>query len=1031
MKRLSVIHAFFLGLIFLAILLVPGGTAWAQVTTATFSGTVTDPTGAATPDATVTLTQDETGIVVTKVTGRDGDFQFDFLKVGTYTINIEAKGFKRYAAKGIDLTAGQSVRQTYPLQIGDVTESVVVEASAPLVNTVSAEQTNAFDSKTVKELPLARRNFSGLLRIDSGVTLSTTGSANGIRLNGQGKNGTAYSVDGTEASGNPEGRNAGAFGGVNFVDLLSIESIEEVHVVKGILPAEYGGALGGQVDIVTRSGTNQIHGSLFENVQSQSLNSRDPFLAAKVPYTYNQFGGSAGGPIKKNKIFIFGGYEGYRQDQQQRLEITVPTPATRSQVLTAQPVYANAFAVVPLPNQPFDPNAATGLYDQLGSAVKRDNHIDLKGDIRITDNSNLSLTYTHGRPFGQSPSGYIGNDAFQYAFTDRGTASYVIGGASWTAETRFGYNRNDAHTFDEDFENVLPGPAEVTSGGRRLGRLVTNLGWGTQSSGQDLIVTGPSSSLGEKFSWHLGKHSLKFGGVYTRHSNERNNPEGVAWTYTGLADLLSNTPSSVNASFGNGDNMAHLWELGFFIQDDWHVSSKLTLNLGLRYDYNAHMTDEPYNNSGSGLYNPDGLLNPVTVGVGAFRPQGNPYNSDPINFGPRFGFAYNIDGGKTVIRGGTGIIFSPQIIGNVINLVGTQYIPKRIIFTKQEAISLGMQYPQTNDDLRLLAEAQAKSAGFTNIFTLINPDLQSPYTHHYTLGIERELTKDLVLETSLVGVRGTKFDIFRPLNEPNRVTGARPNPLLRVTYYLDNSATSQYASWQTTLRKRYSHKLSGSVHYTWGKTLAYNGGDIGTWYQGDNAARAQDFNNLRAEHAPATGDITHSFVSQWVYDLPRLANFNRVVRHVAGGWQVGGIFEARTGEPLSITQTSSLQVARPDYVGGNAINDNYRQTLQYLNKSAFAPVPTIAASGATSRPGNLGWGEVRAPGITNVDLSLTKDIPIRERIHLQVRAESFNAFNHFNPLASQIQTSVTSSTFGQIRGDVGPRVIQMNGRLTW
>jgi hypothetical protein len=255
--------------------------------------------------------------------------------------------------------------------------------------------------------------------------------------------------------------------------------------------------------------------------------------------------------------------------------------------------------------------------------------------------------------------------------------------------------------------------------------------------------------------------------------------------------------------------------------------------------------------------------------------------------------------------------------------------------------------------------------------------------------------------------------------------------LLRVTYYLDNSATSQYASWQTTLRKRYSHKLSGSVHYTWGKTLAYNGGDIGTWYQGDNAPRAQDFNNLRVEHAPATGDITHSFVSEWVYDLPRLANFNRVVRHVAGGWQVGGIFEARTGEPLSITQTSSLQVARPDYVGGNAINDNYRQTLQYLNKSAFAPVPIIAASGATSRPGNLGWGEVRAPGITNVDLSLTKDIPIRERIHLQIRAELFNALNHFNPLASQIQTSVTSSTFGQIRGDVGPRVIQMNGRLTW
>jgi hypothetical protein len=1017
----------------LAGFLIFNGTTRAQVTTATFSGTVTDPTGAATPDATVTLTQDQTGIVTIKVTGHDGDFQFDFLRVGSYTITIQAKGFKRYEAKGIDLEAGQNVRRTYPLQLGDVTETVSVEAAAPLVNTVSAEQANAFDSKTVKDLPLARRNFSGLLRLDSGVTVATGGSANGLRLNGQGKNGTAYSVDGTEASGNPEGRNAGAFGSVNFVDLLSIESIEEVHIVKGILPAEYGGALGGQVDIITRSGTNQVHGSLFENFQKETLNSRDPFLATKVPYTYNQFGASAGGPIKKNKIFIFGAYEGYRQDQQARVEITVPTQAIRAQVLTAQPVYGDTLGLVPLPNQPFATGAATGLFDGVFPAIARDNHFDLKGDVRITDNSNLSLTYTHGRPFKTNPSAYIDGIQNAQIYTERGTASYVTGGATWTAETRFGYNLNDAYTNYPLMPAVLDAahPVERSAFGDRLGRLVTNLGWGTIPGNSFLLISGPATSLGEKFSQHLGKHSLKFGGVYTHHSNERNNPEGVAWTYTGLGDLLNNIPSSVNASFGNGDNMARMWELGLFIQDDWHVSSKLTLNLGLRYEYDSHITDEGLNNSGSALYNPDGLLSSSTFSVGPFRPTDNPYNSDPINFGPRFGFAYNIDGGKTVIRGGTGIIFSPQIIGNMINLVGTQYIPKRIVFSKQEALSLGMKYPMTNDDLRVIAEAQAKAAGYTNIFALINPNIQSPYTHHYTFGIERELTNDLVLETSMVGVRGTKLDIWRPLNEPDRVTGLRPNPLLRANYYLDNSATSSYASWQTSLRKRYSHRLSASAHYTWGKALAYNGGDIGTWYQGDNTPRVQGFNDIRAEHAPATGDITHYFASQVVYDLPTLSNFNPIVRRVLGSWQVGCIFEARTGEPLSITQSSSLQIARPDYIGGNAITDNYRQTLQYLDQSAFAQVPTVAASGATSRPGNLGWGEIRAPGYWNVDFSLTKNIPIRERINLQVRAESFNAFNHFNALASAIQTSINSSTFGQIRGDVGPRVIQINGRLTW
>ncbi|MEO8050277.1 MAG: carboxypeptidase regulatory-like domain-containing protein, partial [Acidobacteriota bacterium] len=610
-----------LGVLILASLLVLSSlSGWAQVTTATFSGTVADPTGAGVPGATVTMTNDQTGTVNTKVTGREGDFQFDFLQVGTYTISAEAMGFKRYQTRGIALQAGQSVRQALALQVGDVTETVVVEATAPILNTVSAEQSNSFDSKTVKDLPLARRNFSGLLRIDSGVTLSTTGSASGIRLNGQGKNGTAYSVDGTEASGNPEGRNAGSFGGVNYVDLLSIESIQEVHIVKGILPAEYGGALGGQVDVVTRSGTNQFHGSLFENFQKETLNSRDPFLAAKVPFTYNQFGGSAGGPLKKDRIFLFGAYEGYRETQQQRVEITVPTQATRTTVLNAQPVFANTFALVPLPNQPFAAGAATGLYDEVSSAIRRDNHFDLKGDIRLTDASNLSLTYTHGRPYRLIPTAYIGNKAEQYTFTERGTASYVIGGAAWTSETRFGYNSNDAHTFDQAFENVLPGGTEQFNGGRRIGRLSTNLGWGTQGSSQDIIITGPNTSLGEKFSWHLGKHSLKFGALYTHHTNQRNNPEGVAWSYTGLSDLLANIPSSVNASFGNGDNNAHMWELGLFVQDDWHVSSKLTLNLGLRYDYNAHATAEDYNNSGSALYNPDGLLSSTTFAVGPFRP---------------------------------------------------------------------------------------------------------------------------------------------------------------------------------------------------------------------------------------------------------------------------------------------------------------------------------------------------------------------------------------------------------------------------
>ena len=1012
--------------------MLPANPVWAQVTTATVYGTVTDPTGASVPGATVTLTHQQTGAPVAKVTGETGDFQFDFLRVGTYTIQIEARGFKRFQSNGFELVAGQNVRQNYPLQVGDVSETVQVEGAAPLVNTVSAEQMQSYGSKTMVDLPLARRNFSSILGIGTGVTPAAGGSAQGFRLNGIGKNGTAFSVDGTESSANPEGRNNQTFGAVNYVDILSLESIEEVHTVKGILPAEYGGALGGQVNVLTRSGSNAFHGSLFENFQAENLNAQDPFLNRKPPFTYNQFGGAGGGPIKKNRIFLFGAFEGYRERQLTRVEGNVPTPSMRDTVLRAQPVFADAFAPVPLPNQPFSPTANSALYVGVASSIRRDNHVDLKGDVRITDSSNLSLTFSHGRPFQLSPSLYIGGAQNRQIYSDRATASYVTGGATWTSETRFGYNRNDVDNTYPSFGPQLDAahPKEEYSFGRRLGRLTTNLGWGTIGGNSVLFMEGPTWSLGEKITKHIGQHSFKLGGLYTHHCCQRDNPEGVAWTYSGLSDLLANIPSTVNASFGNGEYTAKMWELGFFAQDDWRVRPNLTLNLGLRYDYFAHLVAHADGNSGAFLINPDGLLD-NQFKVGPIRPEDNAYESDGINFGPRFGFAYNVGGkGKTVLRGGTGYIFSPQVIGNMWNLVGAQYVPKRILFSRQEAISLGLKYPMYNDDLRKVAEKQGAAEGFTNIFGLINPHIRSPYTQHYTFGIQRELTKDLALETALVGVRGTKFPMWRPLNEPDRVTGIRPNPKLRATYYLDESATVSYVSWQTSLRKRYSRSVSGSVHYTWGKTLAYNGGDIGTWYQGDNAARVQDFFNIRAEHAPGTGDITHYFASEWSYDTPALAGLhNAVVRQALGGWQVGGIFTARSGEPLGITQNSSLQVNRPDYAGGNAINDNYKDSLRYLNRNAFALVLLVAASGAASRPGNLGWGAVRAPGAWNLDISLGKNFKLAEAMRLQIRTDMFNFFNHVNP--ANIDTSLNSGTFGQVRGTTGQRVVQLNARLSW
>jgi hypothetical protein len=248
-------------------------------------------------------------------------------------------------------------------------------------------------------------------------------------------------------------------------------------------------------------------------------------------------------------------------------------------------------------------------------------------------------------------------------------------------------------------------------------------------------------------------------------------------------------------------------------------------------------------------------------------------------------------------------------------------------------------------------------------------------------------------------------------------------------YYVDNSQQTRFHSWQTTFRKRYSHNLSGSINYTWAKALSNGGGDIGAYYQGDNGTRTQDFWNYTADKGPSTGDITHYFIADWVYDLPTLSNAAPVLRQVLGGWQVSGVFTAQTGDAVSVGQGSAIADSRADYIGGPTTLDNYRETLRYLNRAAFAQVPVSPVSGATIRPGNIGIGALRAPGLWNIDLSLAKEFAIRERVRFQFRADSFNAFNHTN--LSGLNTSIVSPFFGDLRSTRGARVIQLNARLNW
>ncbi|MGH8246776.1 MAG: hypothetical protein ACREUU_10125, partial [Gammaproteobacteria bacterium] len=478
----------------------------------------------------------------------------------------------------------------------------------------------------------------------------------------------------------------------------------------------------------------------------------------------------------------------------------------------------------------------------------------------------------------------------------------------------------------------------------------------------------------------------------------------------------------------------------------------LTLNFGLRYDfYSNWRSTGKAGTPAAGLHNPSFLSMDGAYTVGPFRPVDKPFNHDPVNLGPRFGFAYNPDGrGKTAIRGGFGTMFTHNTAE--IGWFGTAIapnIPSRQEFEPASISRFGIKYPTYNVGFLQYVQQLAQEAGTSprNVFQMFNPDFQAPYTMQFSLDIQRQLTPTLVLSSGFVGTRGVKLIMFRAANRVDRITGLRPNPNLSQPVYSDNSQTLSYYAWQSSLKKRFSNRLSFDVNYTWSKGLADGGGDFGAWFTGENSnGLNQEFFDLRSDWGPTAYDLTHFFTAGWVYELPGLASSgNSFAKHVLGGWQISGIFRANTGLPVTVTQSSSRPGDRGDFIGGGPVKfDDYRKTLRYLNRAVFqlipvctrigTPVPectSTTTSGAPIRPGNVGRGSLRELGMWNVDFSVAKSlpIPIREAVRLQLRADMFNALNHTN--LSGLVTSLNNQNFGQLLSTRGARVIQIGAVVTF
>jgi hypothetical protein len=1008
----------------------------AQVTTATLYGVVRDASGAVLPGATATATHQGTNLMRNVVTDERGEFALLALSAGPYTVKIELPGFKTYNHEGLALGVGQTVRLTFVLEVGQLSENITVSESTPLVATATAAQQESLGTLEVTQLPIARRNLVNLMTLAPGVTENSTGIAGGgnIRLNGVAEGGTAITIDGTDAVSNPETRGTGTYGGQNQISVMSIEAVAELQVIKGILPSEYGGAVGGQVNMLSRSGTNNFHGSAFENYQGEEFSARDPFLSSqpKPSVRFNQFGGSLGGPIIRNRAMFFVAYEGYRETAGVTVQGTVPTQLTRDQILSASPIPETKIVLdqLPLPNEPID--SQIGRFRTAKERERRDNHVTAKGDV-VVFKGNLSLTYTRMRPYTKNPSQYVTNNQKFFNQQDRIAAQYVLARGSSVSESRFGYNRSFLDRF-QDFWFVMdpahPTEPEKTAVGRRMPLFsITNLF--STTSAEILELRGHTTTAEQKFSHIKGPHNLKTGFRWMRNGGGKTNPQNPSHTFQTLADFLANIPTSIRLDNGKPPHDAHIDEFGGFIQDDWRVNNRLILNLGIRYDYYPTISIHAKTSTPAEIVNLESPTNLRKMDFGPLRDAKRPYDPDGDNFGPRIGFAWTVDQkANTVVRGGIGFLFSPHLFATLQNAISDPYGPADVQFNRTEVAARGLKWPTYGEDLVKLFPKQTGGQKF--IYYLMNPDLPTPYTMQTMINVQHSLGSTLMAEVGYVRTDGRNFPLHRPFTQAfDRETGLRPNPSLGspAGYYISSEEETLYNAMQFSVRKRYSKGFSLDMHYTLRKGWAIQGGTLASPFVNSEIANTQDFFDPFFDRTPLSQEPRHQISGNAIYALPWFKNGRGVLSQALGGWQIASILSIRSGLPLRITQPSGISNSRADYVGGNPVFENWGNTLLYLNKTAFDLVPTYTATRATVRQGTANPALVHGPHRWTADLSIGKNFRISESVNVQVRADAFNALNHVN--YGNPNGNITSADFGRITSAGNARSGQIGARLVF
>jgi hypothetical protein len=1023
--------------------------ASAQSETATLSGQVVDPSGLNITGAQVKLVDIDRDASTSVTTNNTGLYTFPSVRPGRYRMEVVVAGFKVVNVTGVTVNVQDHLEQNFKLVVGSVSESITVEGGAPLVDTESGTVSTVVDRNFAENLPMNGRSFQTLIQLTPGVVLTTN---NGVdtgqfSVNGQRANSNYWTVDGVSANiGINAGATAGSgmagtlgpasvFGGTN--SLVSVDALQEFRIQTSTYAPEFGRQPGAQISIVTRSGTNQFHGTAFDYFRNDALDANDWFNGftnnpplPKAEERQNDFGGTFSGPIVKGKTFFFFSYEGLRLRLPQTTLTYVPDtnpqdPYARQFALLALLPYMNAF---PLPNGPevLDPNGNhqgiaqfNGSYSDPGTL----NAYSLRVDHKLNDRLNLFGRYDYS-PSELSQRGYslsLSTVTPTTITTQTGTL-----GATWAIspvaanDFRLNYSSTDAFSSSrlDSFGGAvplgtLPFPSPFTADNAEFVFQVFALGFnnGSLAAGANAHNQQRQINILDSVSTQKGSHSLKLGMDYRRLS-PRLTPAAYVQGNFFLDIPSAETGTALGSQVSSSLPVTFLFRnVGVFAQDTWHIAPRLTITYGLRWDVD---------------FVPSSISGPEFAAVTGFdlsnlsnlalAPSGTrPYKTKLGNLAPRIGLAYQMSESQrwqTVLRGGFGVFYdlASSEAGNGVSSTINYPFGSSTFIVANFPLSATAATPVP------IAPPNASNGG---TLYAVNPNLESPYTLQWNVAVEQALGKQQTMSVSYVGAAG------RRLIQTAAILS--PNPNLYFAELVTNAGTSDYNALQLQFQRRLSRGLQVLASYSWSHSL--DTASAGSSGSGSNALSAL---NSNVNRGPSDFDVRNAFSTGLTYDVPAPKG-NAFVHTILRGWSAESIIQARSAPPVDVYYSVFGQLSngfatnvRPDVVAGQPF---YLHGPQYPGGKAFNPTaftsPPVTPAGCIpgvdypcfpTGQGDLPRNALRGLGATQWDFAVHREFLIHESLKVQFRAEMFNVLNHPNfgpPVGDLGSPSAINPQFGQ------------------